>query len=114
MAQFRRLGYEVYHDSSDVKGAVVVVNTCGFIGDAKEESVNMILELAAAKKRRKIGRLFVMGCLSERYARELREEISEVDAFYGKFDWPGILRELGLMMQQAMSVYSLLRHTTPT
>lgn len=95
MAQFRRLGYEVYHDSSDVKGAVVVVNTCGFIGDAKEESVNMILELAAAKKRRKIGRLFVMGCLSERYARELREEISEVDAFYGKFDWPGILRELG-------------------
>ena len=111
MAQFRRLGYEVYHDSSDVKGAVVVVNTCGFIGDAKEESVNMILELAAAKKRRKIGRLFVMGCLSERYARELREEISEVDAFYGKFDWPGILRELGQEFDDATGDERIL--TTP-
>ncbi len=111
MAQFRRLGYEVYHDSSDVKGAVVVVNTCGFIGDAKEESVNMILELAAAKKRRKIGRLFVMGCLSERYARELREEIGEVDAFYGKFDWPGILRELGKEYDEATGDERIL--TTP-
>ena len=111
MAQFRRLGYEVYHDSSDVKGAVVVVNTCGFIGDAKEESVNMILELAAAKKRRKIGRLFVMGCLSERYARELREEIREVDAFYGKFDWPGILRELGQEFDDATGDERIL--TTP-
>lgn len=111
MAQFRRLGYEVYHDSSDVKGAVVVVNTCGFIGDAKEESVNMILELAAAKKRWKIGRLFVMGCLSERYARELREEIREVDAFYGKFDWPGILRELGQEFDDATGDERIL--TTP-
>ena len=111
MAQFRRLGYEVYHDSSDVKGAVVVVNTCGFIGDAKEESVNMILELSAAKKRWKIGRLFVMGCLSERYARELREEIREVDAFYGKFDWPGILRELGQEFDDATGDERIL--TTP-
>ena len=111
MAQFRRLGYDVYHDSNDVKGAVVVVNTCGFIGDAKEESVNMILELAEAKKRRKIGRLFVMGCLSERYARDLRSEINEVDAFYGKFDWQGILRDLGKEYDEATGDERVL--TTP-
>lgn len=87
MAQFKECGYNVFHDSDDVKGEIVVVNTCGFIGDAKEESIEMILSMAEAKKRHKIGRLFVMGCLSERYREELKTEIPEVDRFYGKFDW---------------------------
>lgn len=95
MAQFSQYGYDVHHDSDDVCGEVVVVNTCGFIGDAKEESINMILELAEAKQSKRIGRLYVMGCLSERYREELREEIPEVDHFYGKFDWDHLLADLG-------------------
>lgn len=95
MAQFAHYGYTVFHDSDRVCGEIVVVNTCGFIGDAKEESINMILRLAEAKTSRKIGRLFVMGCLSERYRRELETEIPEVDRFYGKFDWDNLLSDLG-------------------
>jgi len=96
MAQMEGAGFRVEHDPEQVKGEIVVVNTCGFIGDAKEESINMILELAELKKKRKIGRLYVMGCLSERYRKELAEEIPEVDGFYGKFDWDGMLRDEGL------------------
>ncbi|MBQ7818869.1 MAG: 30S ribosomal protein S12 methylthiotransferase RimO [Bacteroidales bacterium] len=95
MKQFSSLGYEVYHDSNDVKGEVVVINTCGFIGDAKEESINMILEFCQAKKERKIKRLYVMGCLSQRYTKELIDEIPEVDGFFGKFDWEKIVAEVG-------------------
>ena len=95
MRRFADAGYEVFHDAERVTGEIVVVNTCGFIGDAKEESIEMILQLADAKKRRRIGKLFVMGCLSERYRQELTEEIPEVDRFYGKFDWETLLADLG-------------------
>ncbi len=95
MRQFEACGYTALHDAPDVKGEIVVVNTCGFIGDAKEESVNMILELTEAKKRKKIGKIFVMGCLSERYMQELTDEIPEVDGYYGKFDWTKLISDLG-------------------
>ena len=95
MQRFADAGYEVSHDADRVSGEIVVVNTCGFIGDAKEESIEMILQLTQAKKRRRIGRLYVMGCLSERYRQELAEEIPEVDKFYGKFDWENLLADLG-------------------
>jgi len=95
MGQLAACGYKLFHDADDVKGEIVIINTCGFIGDAKEESVNMILELCEAKKRRKIGKIFVMGCLSERYRKELIEEIPEIDRLYGKFDWKQILSDLG-------------------
>ena len=95
MRQFREAGYDVYHDAPEVKGEIVVVNTCGFIGDAKEESVNMILSCVQAKARRKIRKLYVMGCLSQRYMTELMGEIPEVDKFYGKFDYTSLLADLG-------------------
>lgn len=95
MALLENSGFRVEHDPEQVKGEIVVVNTCGFIGDAKEESIDMILELVELKKRKKIGKLFVMGCLSERYGKELAEEIPEVDGFYGKFDWKKIVEVLG-------------------
>lgn len=87
-------GYQAYHDDSNVKGEYVVVNTCGFIGDAKEESINIILSLAEAKSENKIGQLIVMGCLSERYRNELEEQIPEVDSWYGKFDWDSFVDSL--------------------
>lgn len=95
MGQLAACGYKMYHDPEEVHGEIVIVNTCGFIGDAKEESVNMILELCEEKKRRRIGKIFVMGCLSERYREELKAEIPKVDAFYGKFDWRKIVEKLG-------------------
>lgn len=95
MAQLAAVGYKLHHDPEDPKGEIVIVNTCGFIGDAKEESVNTILGLTELKKRRKIGQIFVMGCLSERYRKELEAEIPEIDRIYGKFDWKGVLADLG-------------------
>ena len=95
MRQFREAGYDVHHDAPEVKGEIVVVNTCGFIGDAKEESVNMILSCVQAQARRKIRKLYVMGCLSQRYMTELMGEIPEVDKFYGKFDYTSLLADLG-------------------
>lgn len=95
MRQLVANGYTVVHDSENPKGEIAIINTCGFIGDAKEESVNMILSFAEAKKKRKIGKLFVMGCLSERYRQELKAEIPEVDFFYGKFDWKQLIGDLG-------------------
>jgi len=95
MRQFEVLGYSVRHDAENPDGEVVIVNTCGFIGDAKEESINTILQLAERKKKNKISKLFVMGCLSERYLAELQTEIPEVDKFYGKFNYTDILKELG-------------------
>ena len=88
-------GYTVRHDPEEVKAETVVVNTCGFIADAKEESINMILELGEAKQEGRIKRLYVMGCLSERYFDELGKEIPEVDKFYGKFNWTELIAELG-------------------
>ena len=95
MRQFVANGYTVEHDPEEPDGEIAVVNTCGFIGDAKEESINMILDFVEAKKQNKLKKLFVMGCLSQRYVDELRVEIPEVDAFYGKFDWRGIVDDLG-------------------
>lgn len=90
---FRSAGVDVVFDADGFSGGDVVINTCGFIGDAKEESVEMILSAVAAKEAGGIGRIFVMGCLSERYRKELPDELPEVDGWYGKFDWPDILRE---------------------
>lgn len=95
MAQLAAVGYKLHHDPEDPKGEIVIVNTCGFIGDAKEESVNIILGLTELKRRRKIGKIFVMGCLSERYRQELTDEIPEIDRLYGKFDWKQVLADLG-------------------
>lgn len=95
MRQFDALGYKVSHDSEKPDGEVVIVNTCGFIGDAKEESINTILQLADLKKRRKIDKLYVMGCLSERYMTDLQKEIPEVDKYFGKFNYNEILTDLG-------------------
>ena len=95
MRQFDVLGYKVRHDAENPDGEIVIINTCGFIGDAKEESINTILQFAELRKRDKIQKLFVMGCLSERYLKELRLEIPEVDKFYGKFNYNDILTDLG-------------------
>lgn len=95
MRQFDALGYQVRHDAEKPDGEIVIVNTCGFIGDAKEESINTILQFADLRKQNKIGKLFVMGCLSERYLNELSLEIPEVDKFYGKFNYTDILKEIG-------------------
>lgn len=94
MKRFQDLGYEVAHDSDNVCGEVVIINTCGFIGDAKEESINTILEYVEAKKEGTIERLYVMGCLSERYLADLEDEIPEVDKYYGKFDWDNLISDL--------------------
>ena len=95
IAQFRANGIKVRHDPEKVGAETVVINTCGFIGDAQEESINCILECCELKKAGKIGRVFVMGCLSQKFHKELMEEIPEVDGWYGKFDWNGILKEMG-------------------
>ncbi len=95
MAQLHASGYEVVADSDRTDAKVVVINTCGFIGDAKQESIELILQAAELKKAGKIEELFVIGCLSERYAEELREELPEVDDFFGVKDWEGIVRRLG-------------------
>ena len=87
-------GYQCTHDSDDPQGEIVVVNTCGFINDAKEESINTILEFAQAKTEGRIEKLFVMGCLSERYLADLEQEIPEVDGWYGKFNYKQLLKDL--------------------
>lgn len=93
--QLQQAGYDVKHDPEEPKGEIAVINTCGFISDAKEESINMILEFARAKEEGELERLFVMGCLSERYLKELAVEIPQVDKFYGKFDWQQLMEDLG-------------------
>jgi ribosomal protein S12 methylthiotransferase len=87
-------GFHCTHDSDDPQGEIVVINTCGFIADAKEESINTILEFAQAKTEGRIERLYVMGCLSERYLADLEAEIPEVDGWYGKFNYRELLTEL--------------------
>lgn len=94
--QFELNGYPCTHDSNKPCGEIAVINTCGFIGDAKEESINTILEFIERKKEGKLGKLFVMGCLSERYREELEAELPEVDKFYGKFDYKQLIADLGL------------------
>ena len=94
MGLFEANGYHCTHDSENPQGEIVVVNTCGFIADAKEESINMILEMAQAKTEGRIEKLYVMGCLSERYLADLEEEIPEVDGWYGKFNYQELVAEL--------------------
>ncbi len=88
-------GYKVTHDAENPKGEIAVINTCGFIGDAKKESIDMILEFCQAKEEGRLRKLYVMGCLSERYLKELSVEIPQVDKFYGKFNWTDLLHDLG-------------------
>lgn len=93
--QFEAAGFRVTHDAESPEGEIAVVNTCGFIADAQEESINTILELAQRKTEGRLERLFVMGCLSQRFLADLEKEIPEVDRFFGKFDWNLLLGELG-------------------
>ena len=111
MAQLEASGYQVTADSDRTDAKVVVINTCGFIGDAKQESVDMILRAAEAKTAGKIEHLFVIGCLSERYADELRPELPEVDEFFGVKDWAGIARALGAEHRHELETHRHL--TTP-
>lgn len=95
MRQLEEEGFHVTHDAEHPNGQIAIINTCGFIGDAKEESINLILEFAQAKEEGRLKRLYVMGCLSERYLQELSIEIPQVDKFYGKFNWKELLHDLG-------------------
>ena len=107
-------GYQCTHDSDDPQGDIVVINTCGFIADAKEESINTILEFAQAKTEGRIKKLFVMGCLSERYLADLEEEIPEVDGWYGKFNYKQLLGDLE-KLENPDSIEKAPRHiTTPS
>lgn len=94
MYMLEQEGFRVTHDAEDPRGEVAIVNTCGFIGDAKQESIDMILQFCQAKQQGRLQRLYVMGCLSERYLKELGRELPEVDRFFGKFDWTGLLDEI--------------------
>ena len=111
MRQLEANGYKVTHDSPNPQGEIAVINTCGFIGDAKEESINMILEFCEAKEEGKLKKLYVMGCLSERYLKELEVEIPQVDKFYGKFNWNELLADLGKEYHDEMAIERTL--TTP-
>lgn len=109
--QFEAVGYKVRHDFENPDGEIVIVNTCGFIGDAKKESIEMILQLADLKNKGKIKKLYVMGCLSERYLNELSLEIPEVDKFYGKFNFNDIIKDLGYLYRSDLYLERTL--TTP-
>ena len=108
MAQLAAAGYSVVFDSERTDADVVVINTCGFIGDAKQESIEMILSAVAAKQEGRIERLFVVGCLSERYADELREEVPEVDEYFGVKDWADIVKALGGEYSEALTTERVL------
>lgn len=112
LKQLEEAGYQVTHDAEEPKGEIAVINTCGFIGDAKEESINMILEFAQAKEEGQLEKLYVMGCLSERYLKELQMEIPQVDKFYGKFNWPELIADLGKDYQDRLANERVL--TTPS
>ena len=117
MRQLEAAGWRCVHDPEEPKGEVCVINTCGFIGDAKEESINMILQMAERKKKGKLRKLIVMGCLSERYRAELEEELPEVDRYFGKFDFLELVESLKLKVERSRRVESCKffeRHlTTP-
>lgn len=105
-------GYTMRHNPEQVKGEIVVINTCGFIGDAKEESINMILEVCELKAKRRVRKVYVMGCLSERYMAELVNEIPQVDGYYGKFDWDKLVGDLKEDNAQIVTLDRVL--TTPS
>ena len=102
MRQLELAGYRCVHDSADPKGEIAIINTCGFIGDAKEESIDIILRFAERKTKGKLRKLYVMGCLSQRYREELPDEIPEVDKWFGKFDYLGIVEEVGRLGDKAI------------
>lgn len=111
LTKFEQAGYHCTHDAKRIEGEIVVVNTCGFIEDAKQESIDTILELVQAKEEGRISKLFVMGCLSQRYQEELEKEIPQVDKYYGKFNFMQLLSDLG---KPEVSTCSGERHiTTP-
>lgn len=112
MRQIKAAGYHVTHDAQHPHGEIAVINTCGFIGDAKEESINMILKFAQAKENGNLKKLYVMGCLSERYLKELSIEIPQVDKFYGKFNWKDLLQDLGEKYDNRLHIERVL--TTPS
>lgn len=112
MKQFEANGYKCTHDSNNPQGEIAVINTCGFIGDAKEESINTILEFAEAKEQGRLKKLFVMGCLSQRYKAELEKEIPQVDKYYGKFDYKQLLEDLG--KAEIASCRGMRHLTTPS
>lgn len=112
LKQLDKAGYQTETDVDNSDADVVIVNTCGFIGDAKEESVNTILEQVERKKDGLIGQVYVIGCLSQRYGTELKEEIPEVDGFFGKFDWKGVLEKMGQQFNESIRNQRLL--TTPS
>lgn len=101
MKQFEANGYHCVHDSKNPQGEIVVINTCGFIQDAKQESINAILEFAQARDEGKLKHLYVMGCLSQRYQKELEAEIPQVDKFYGKFNYKQLLTDLGKAVDES-------------
>ena len=111
MKQLEANGYKVTHDSENPQGEIAVINTCGFIGDAKEESINMILEFCQAKEEGRLKKLYVMGCLSERYLKDLQNEIPQVDKYYGKFNWNELLADLGKPYHPELAIERHL--TTP-
>jgi ribosomal protein S12 methylthiotransferase len=111
MYQFRLNGYTVAHDPEKVNGEIVIVNTCAFIGEAQEEAIHVILNLEEAKKKGRIGQLYVMGCLSERFMEDLKKELPFVDKFYGKFNWKELIRDLGKSYHEVFNTDRVL--TTP-
>lgn len=117
MRQLEAAGWHCVHDAEEPKGEICVINTCGFIGDAKEESINMILRMAERKKHGKLRKLIVMGCLSERYRAELEAELPEVDEYYGKFDFENMVKQLEISKSrnpETTKCSSFERHlTTP-
>ncbi len=112
LKQLDRAGYLTEADVENSDAEIVIVNTCGFIGDAKEESVNTILEQVEKKKEGVVEQLYVIGCLSQRYGKELEAEIPEVDGFFGKFDWSGVLEKMGQHFDEKIRNQRIL--TTPS
>lgn len=113
MGLFESRGYHVTHDAENPQGEIAIVNTCGFIEDAKQESIDTILELVQAKEEGRLERIYVMGCLSERYLADLEAEIPEVDGWYGKFNYRGILDELDHSQTQDQNEHIHRHITTP-
>ena len=112
MSQFKANGLRVRHDPDKVSAETVIINTCGFIGDAQEESINMILECCELKKSGRVGRVYVMGCLSQKFHKELMAEIPEVDGWYGKFDWDKLVNVTGHRWHQELENDRII--TTPS
>lgn len=111
MRQFEAAGYQCSHDPKHPSGEIAVINTCGFIEDAKQESIDTILEFAQAKEEGRLKKLYVMGCLSQRYCKELEEEIPQVDKYYGKFDYKNLIKDLGKNVEPSCNGQRVL--TTP-